>query len=158
MNWGLVPAIIGAALAVGLSGFGSAMGISYPAQAANGVLAEDPEKFGSLLMLIVLPGTQGFYGFVAAFFVMVKLGFFGGGAQVVPTLSQGFQILGACLPIAGGGWISAIFQGRVSAAGVGLVAKRPKEFMKSVIFSALVETYAILGLLATILILMGIKM
>lgn len=58
---GLILSILGASLAVGFSGIGSAIGVGLAGQAANGVLAEDPEKFGTMLLLVALPGTQGFY-------------------------------------------------------------------------------------------------
>jgi len=137
---GIALTILGAALAAGLAGTGSAIGIGYPARAAAGVLSEDPSKFGSLFLLVVLPGTQGFYGFVAAFLIIGKIG-------SVTTLMQGLQLLFAALPVGFVGLISAIHQGKVGAAGVGLVAKRSREVIKGVILAAMVETYAVLGLL-----------
>lgn len=157
MSWGLVYAVAGAAAAMIFSGIGSSVGIGYAAQASDGVLSEAPEKFASLLMLSVLPGTQGIYGFVAAFLVMYNLGFFAG-TVVAVTTAQGVQILLSCLPIAFCGLVSGLHQGKVSAAGVQVAAKQPQEFMKAVILSALVETYAVLGLLVTILLLLGIKL
>lgn len=155
MDWGMTLALIGAAVAIALAGIGSSIGIGHAGQAACGVLSEEPEKFTSLLILSVLPGTQGIYGFVAAFFVMLKIGTLG--TPVVISTIQGAQILGACIPVGLAGLFSGIHQGKVSAAGVSVVAKQPEEFMKAVIFSALVETYAVLGLLITILLLMGIS-
>ncbi len=147
---GIAMTILGAALAAGLAGIGSAIGIGYPARAATGVLAEDPGKFGSLFLLVVLPGTQGFYGFVAAFLIIGKI------AQVA-TFMQGLQFLFAAMPIAFVGLISAIHQGKVSAAGVNLVAKRPKEVIKGVILAAMVETYAVLGLLISFFLINAVK-
>ncbi|MBU2590983.1 MAG: V-type ATP synthase subunit K [Nitrospinota bacterium] len=155
MELGMILAVFGAALAVALAGIGSSIGIGYAAQASNGVMTEEPEKFTSLLILSVLPGTQGMYGFVVAFFVMLKVGLLGTTLAVTPA--QGWQILGACLPVGLAGLFSGIHQGKVSASGVAIVAKQPQEFVKAVIFSALVETYAVLGLLITILLLMGIQ-
>jgi V/A-type H+-transporting ATPase subunit K len=157
MGWGLALAIGGAAVAVALSGIGSSIGIGHAGQASDGVLSEEPEKFASLLVLSVLPGTQGIYGFVAAFFVMFKIGLLGG-EIITLDIAQGMQIFLACLPIALAGLVSGIYQGKVSAAGVNVAAKQPKEFMKAVVMSALVETYAVLGLLVTILLLLGIKL
>jgi V/A-type H+-transporting ATPase subunit K len=156
MGWGLALAIGGAATAVALAGIGSSIGIGYAGQASDGVLSEEPEKFASLLVLAVLPGTQGIYGFVAAFFVMFKIGLLGG-TVVDLDIAHGLQIFLACLPIALGGLVSGIHQGKVSAAGVNVAAKQPNEFMKAVVMSALVETYAVLGLLVTILLLLGIQ-
>lgn len=153
---GLAIAISGGALAAILAGIGSAIGIGYTAQAANGVLSEDPEKFGQLLILVALPGTQGFYGFLGAFLLMTKIGLLGG---TVPAISlwQGLQLFFACLPIALAGLVSAIWQGKVCTAGIEMVAKKPQESAKAVIFGILVEIYAVLGLIVTILSLMGMK-
>ena len=156
MGWGLVLAIAGAAAAVILAGIGSSVGIGIAAQASDGLLSEDPESFGNILILTVLPGTQGIYGFVAAFFVIIQLGLLAGTVPVI-SIAQGTQVLLACLPVGLGGLVSGIYQGKVSAAGVAVAAKQPSESMKAVILSALVETYAVLGLLITILLLIGMK-
>lgn len=152
---GLAMAILGFALSAFLAGIGSALGISYVSRVANGVLAEDPTKFGSLFILVALPGTQGFYGFLGAFLGIMKIGVLG---NLVPlTFEQGIQLFFSCLPVGIAGLITAIWQGKVCAAGAELVAKRPTEAMKAVIYGALVETYAVLGLLATIFLQMGVR-
>ncbi len=152
---GLTITILGFALSATLAGIGSALGISYVSRVANGVLAEDPTKFGSLFILVALPGTQGFYGFLAAFLGIMKIGILG---NLVPlSFDQGAQLFFSCLPVGITGLITAIFQGKVCAAGAELVAKRPTEVIKAVIYGALVETYAVLGLLATIFLQMGVK-
>ncbi|MBU7046937.1 MAG: V-type ATP synthase subunit K [Theionarchaea archaeon] len=154
---GLVLAILGAALSAGLAGTGSSLGVGIAGQAAAGVTTEDPSKFGKLLVLQAMPGTQGIYGFIGAFFVLNMTGMLGGN-PIPLTLDQGWQICNACLPIAIAGLFSGIYQGKVSASGCGAVAKRPETMGKAVILAAMVETYAILGLLATILLLLGIPM
>ncbi|MBL7081790.1 MAG: V-type ATP synthase subunit K [Candidatus Omnitrophica bacterium] len=156
MELGLVLGIFGAAVAAFLAGCGSAIGVGLAGQASAGVMSEDPEKFGNLLLLVALPGTQGVYGFLAAFLVILKLGLLAGKIPVV-GFSTGLQIFCACLPIAVTGLISGIHQGKVCAAGVMMTAKQPRDFMKPIIMAALVETYAVLGLLITILLLNGIK-
>lgn len=157
MAMGLVLAFSGAAAAAIFAGIGSAVGVGLAGQAASGVMSEDPEKFGSLLLLVALPGTQGIYGFLSAFLVILKLGVTGGTIAEV-NLHQGWQIFVACLPVALAGLISGIHQGKVCASGVYMVAKQPKEMTKPLILGALVETYAVLGLLITILLLNGIKL
>jgi V/A-type H+-transporting ATPase subunit K len=154
---GLMIAIAGGALAVALAGIGSAIGIAIAGEAADGVLSEEPGKFGNLLILVALPGTQGFYGFIVGFLVIIKIGLLGG---EIPDIGayQGLQIFFSCMPIALTGLISAIHQGKVSAAGAGVIAKQPKALFQAVMFSALVETYAVIGLLASILFLNGIKL
>lgn len=154
---GLVISILGAAIAVFLCGSGSSIGVGLAGQAANGVLSEDPDKFGNMLLLVALPGTQGIYGFLTGFLVIIKLGLLGG-ISISPTIIQGWQIFGACLPIAISGWISAIHQGKVCAAGIAVAAKQPQAAMRALIYGALVETYAVLGLVTTIFLLNGIKL
>ncbi len=157
MSLGLTLAILGGALAVFLAGIGSAIGVGLAGQAASGVMSEDPSKFGSMLLLSALPGTQGIYGFLSGFLVILKLGLIGG-AALAPTTQQGLQIMFACFPVAFAGLVSGIHQGKVCAAGIYMVAKQPKEMTKPMVLAALVETYAVLGLLATVLILNGIKL
>lgn len=156
METGLVLAILGAAVAVILSGIGSSIGVGLAGQASAGVMSEDPERFGSLLPLTVLPGTQGVYGFVAGFLVIIKLGLVGG-ALMIPTTHQGLEILLASLPVGLCGLLSAIHQGRVCTAGVEMVAKQPAEFGKALTMGVIVEFYALLGLVITVLMLFGIK-
>ena len=151
---GLGLAFLGAALAVGLCCVGSAKGTGIVGEAATGVISEAPENFSKCLILQVLPGTQGLYGMVAWFFVLLTIGVFGGGVQQL-TIAQGLYIFCSCLPIALGGWLSAIYQGRVAAASINIVAKRPEEATKGIILCGIVEFYAILSLLATILLLMN---
>ncbi|HIE43224.1 MAG TPA: V-type ATP synthase subunit K [Candidatus Omnitrophica bacterium] len=154
---GLMIAIAGGAFAVILGGIGSVLGIGTAGEAADGVLSEEPGRFGSLLILVALPGTQGFYGFIVGFLVIMKIGLLGG---EIPDISiyQGLQIFFSCLPVALAGLLSGIHQGKVSAAGAGVIAKQPKALMQAVMFSVLVETYAVIGLLASILFLNGIKL
>jgi len=156
---GLPFALTGAALAVFLAGIGSAIGLGVAAKAATGVLSEKPERYGTLMLLVVLPSTQGIYGFVIGLFVMIKLNMFG--PEVVPvTWYQGLAILAACLPVGVAGLFSAIHQGRTGAAGVLMSAKRPDmAFKAGVVYAALIELYAILGFLISLLVLlMGIKL
>ncbi len=156
MELGIALAILGASLAVALPGIGSAMGISYVGQSAAGLISEEPEKFGKALLLQVLPGTQGIYGFLAAVLALQKIGIFEG--EIVElTMETGLGILFACLPIALAGLFSGALQGKVSAAGISTLAKKPEEVGKAIILSAMVETYAVISLLATILILNGIS-
>ena len=152
---GTALAFLGAALAVGLACIGSAKGTGLVGEAAAGVVSVNPEHFSKCLILQVLPGTQGLYGMVAWFFVLLQMGVFGGKGFQTPDLAQGFSIFVACLPIAFGGLLSAIAQGRVAAASINIVAKRPNEFSKGIIMCGIVEFYAILSLLASILLLMN---
>jgi len=145
-------ALAGAGIAVFLSGIGSSVGVGIAGEKAAGVTAEDPEKFGRLLLLQALPGTQGIYGFLVGFLAMFKMGAFAGGMTL--TVEQGWQFFFACLPVAIACLISGLYQARVSVAGMDIVAKHPEESGKALILPAMVETYAVLGLLASVLLIM----
>lgn len=155
MSTGLWLSILGAGLATFLPGLGSAIGVGTTARAAAGVLSEDPGKFGRLFLLVALPGTQGFYGFITALLVIIKVGLLGT-VKPVDTMT-GLQIFLATVPIVTLGFFSAIHQGKVCTAGVEMAAKKPEASMQPVIYAGLVETYAVLGLLASIFLLLGIK-
>ena len=150
-------ALGGAALASLFAGIGSAKGVGIAGEAA-GVVSEDPNKFGQVLLLQALPGTQGIYGLLIAFIVMVKVGLLGGDGMMELTVVQGAEIFAACLPIAFVGLISGISQGKAAAAGVMLVGKRPSELAKGMLFAAMVETYAVLALLVSFLMLNSIQL
>ena len=157
MDFGIALAIFGAALAVGLAGTGSAIGVGIAGQAGCGVLSEDTKKFGNVLVLQALPATQGIYGFIAGFLILQKVGLLGGEIAQI-TVNQGWALFFAALPIAIAGLTSGWFQGKVSAAGMGVIAKQSKGLGNAMVLSAMVETYAVLGLLVTLLLLfLGIQ-
>ena len=114
-NLGTVFAILGAALAAILSGLGSARAVGLVGEAGAGVITEDPSKFGKVLILQILPGTQGLYGFLTAFLLLVKINVLSGEFQPL-SLRMGLALFAACLPIAVVGYFSAISQGRAAAA------------------------------------------
>lgn len=147
---GIVYALMGAALAALLAGAGSAVGVGIAGQAASGVITEDPSKFAKVLLIQLLPGTQGIYGLLVAFLTLAKVGLLGGNVVDI-DVTTGLLILGACLPIGITGLISAIAQGKTSAAAIGIVAKRPDQFAKAMLFPAMVETYAILALVISLI-------
>ncbi len=143
-------ALIGAALAVFMAGAGSAVGIGIAGRSAAGVLTDKPERYGLNFIMVVLPGTQGFYGFLAGFLVLLNMNLFGEGGVKSLSWMQGLQVIGACLPIAITGFISAIHQGKVCSGGILMAAKRPEmAFKAGVVYAVLVEVYAVLGLLIT---------
>ena len=156
MTNGLVLALIGAALAALLAGIGSAKGVSLVGEAASGVVSVDPSKFSKVLLLELLPGTQGLYGLIAAMFILIRTNVLSGNAAEL-TVQQGLAFLAASLPIAVVGLISCIMQGRAAAAGVSITAKKPEHNGKAIIMAAMVETYAILALLVSVLIIMKIS-
>lgn len=155
MTTGTIIAIIGAALAAILPGIGSVFGVAMGGKAANGVMSEKPELFGRLLILEALPGTQGIYGFLAAILLMVQIGLLGGTPMSL-DLAQGLAYFGACMPITIVGLISAVVQGKVAVAAIHMTAKQPEASVKGMTLTAMVETYAILTLLVSILLIFGI--
>jgi V/A-type H+-transporting ATPase subunit K len=159
-NFGLAFALLGAALATFLAGSGSAVGLAIAGRSATGVLSEKPERYGTLMLLVVLPSTQGIYGFVIAILVMVKINLFGGAGNAVDiSAANGMELLAACLPVAIAGLLSGIHQGKTCAGGINMSAKRPEmAFKAGVLYAAMVEFYAILGFLISLLVvLVGIQ-
>jgi len=149
---GLMLALFGAALAGGMAGIGSAVGIGIAGESAAGVMSEDPDKFVKCLILQALPGTQGFYGFIVVFMVLNKLNMIGA-SPISITWVQGLTIFAACIPVALVCWYSAIWQGKTSAASIQLISKKPETMGKALILPAMVETYAVLSLLTSIFLL-----
>lgn len=147
---GIVWALIGAAFAAVLAGCGSAYGVGVAGQAAAGVVTEDPSKFAKVLIIQLLPGTQGIYGLLIAFLTLSKVGLLGGGAADI-SVGTGLLIFAACVPIGVVGLVSAMHQGRTAVASIGIIAKKPDQFAKAMLFPAMVETYAILALLVSFL-------
>ena len=139
-----VLTVIAAALASIIPGFGSAKAVGSVGEALDGLLSEDPDKFGKAFLLQALPATQGIYGLIIAFILMLQL-------PNAATVAQGFYYIGAAAPIACCGYYSAIKQGRVAASGIATVAKKPEASGKTVIAAAMVELYALLALLISFL-------
>jgi len=148
-NGGFVMGALGVALAVGMSGIGSSKGVGIVGQAAAGLLSEQPEKFGKALILELLPGTQGLYGFVIGLLVFLKL-------SPDTTFAQGLYLLFACLPVAICGLWSGIAQGKAAAAGIQILAKNPEHNTKGMVLAAMVETYALLGFVVSFLLVNGV--
>lgn len=149
-HWiGLAIALLGTAMAVFMAGIGSAIGVATAGKSATGVLSEKPELYGKLFLMVVLPSTQGVYGFLVGYNLV--------GALIGPeapklSLWAGMAILAACLPIAIGGLASGIHQGRVCASGILMAAKKPEmAFKAGVVYAVMVELYAVLGWLISTL-------
>lgn len=151
---GYIYALAGAALAVVLCGIGSSIGVSKAGQAAAGVLAEDKSLFGKVLLFVLLPATQGLYGFVVGFMVLVKTGALTGfpvASEVTFSISQGITLLCSCLPIAISGLVSAIYQSRIACSSIAMVAKNPDTSGNGLAMVSMVEFYAILAFVVSLL-------
>ena len=152
---GMALGFLGAGLAAALCCVGSAKGTGIAGEAGTGLLCEDPNSFGKVLILQVIPGTQGLYGLVVWFFACFQMGMLDGTA-INMTVTEGLQYFVACMPIALGGWLSAIAQGRVAAGSINILAKQPDHWSKGMVLCITVEFYAILSLLASMLMILNI--
>lgn len=143
---GIAFAVLGISLAVLLSGIGSAKGVGVVGESASGLIIEEPEKFGKSLVLQLLPGTQGLYGFVIGLITM-------GSLSADMSMAEGLYILFACLPIAIVGLYSAMYQSKVAASAVAILAKNEEHSTKGIIYSVMVETYALLAFVMSLILL-----
>jgi V/A-type H+-transporting ATPase subunit K len=141
-----VYGLLGAAIAFLVAALGSSKGCGIAGQAAAGVVSEDPSKFSATMILQALPATQSIYGFVIAFMIIGKL-------ANVSTLEQGLSLFAVGLPVGIVGWYSAIYQGKVATAGIHLISKRPEALGNAIIYALMVEMFAILSLVTSILML-----
>jgi V/A-type H+-transporting ATPase subunit K len=135
---GLGFAVLGILFTVILGGIGSAKGVGMVGESATSLISEQPEKFVQALVLQLLPGTQGLYGFVIGFLIMTKI------TNNLP-LGQGLYYLIAGILVGFVQYFSAIAQARVSVGGIQILAKKPEHNTKGIIYAAMVETYALLG-------------
>lgn len=142
-------------MATFISGIGSARGVGLASEAAAGVIADDPTKFGRMLVLQLLPGTQGLYGFIISIMVMSNIGVLGGTPP--KDMVTGLIYFVACLAVAIGGFFSAILQGRVCVAGVNIIAKKPAESSKAIVSASLVELYALISFILSLLLVMNVN-
>ena len=148
-------ALMGAAVAA-LAGIGSAMGVGIAGQAASAVVAEDPKKFARTLVLQALPGTQGIYGLIVTFLIFIRIGLLGGGGMIELDFGQGLAVLASAVPIGLVGILSGVAQGKAAASAIMLLGKRPDQMAKGIIYTAMVETYAIFALLVSLLMLFNL--
>jgi len=156
LSLGQVLALLGAVLAVTLAGMGSAKGVGMAGQTNAGVSTENPEINSKLLVLQLLPATQGIYGFLVSVIILINTGVLGG--QMLPvTIEQGLAFVVAALPVGVVGYFSAIHQAGVASAGMLMTGERPEMSGKAITMIVMVETYAVLALLASFLMVMAIK-
>ena len=145
MTTGSVIGIIGIALCVLLCGVGSALGLYKTGSAAAGVLGENPKKFGKVLVLVLLPAPQGIYGFIIGIIAS-------GNIAALETMEQGWALFGAVMPMAISGLITGIFQGKSAVNCIYAVGKQDSLGGKLIIYPAMIEFYAILGLIISIMV------
>ena len=142
-NLGTIIALVGAALAALMAGIVSVRGVSTACEVAAGIVRENPDVFGKVLVLQALPGTQGVYGFIIALMVSMN--------SAGLTIAEGIEKFIACMPIAIVGLISAMYQGRMAACSINMLAKNPDLSGRGVTMTVVVETYAVLALIVSIM-------
>ena len=157
MTIGQILALAGAGIALILAGIGSSKGVGLAGETAAGVASENPDVASKLLVLQLLPATQGIYGFLIAVIVLINTGVLGGAMKAV-SLEQGISFIIACLPIAIVGYYSAIRQAKVAAAGMLMTGQRPEMSGRGVTMAVMVETYAVFALLVSFLMVNAIKL
>lgn len=145
-NGGIILAVLAAAIATFIAGMGSAKAVGMAGEATAALTVDQPEKFGKALILQLLPGTQGLYGFIIA---MIIVGLIGDGQEI--TTADGLYLVLASLPVAVAGYYSAAKQAKVAIAGVNILAKNEDEFIKGVVYTVMVELYAILGFVISLM-------
>ena len=143
---GFAIAMLGIALCVILCGVGSGIGLYKTGSAAAGVLSESPKKFGKLMVLVLLPATQGIYGFILGIIAA-------GSLDLGMNTASGWGLFCAVLPMTISGFVSAFFQGRSAVNCIHAVGKQDSLGGKLIIYPAMIEFYAILGLLISIMLL-----
>lgn len=141
---GYAIAMAGIAICVILCGVGSAIGLYKTGSAAAGILGEDPKKFGKVLVLVLLPATQGIYGFIVAIIAS-------GGLGEAMSTPEGWAVFGQVMPMAISGLVSGFFQGKAAANCIYAVGKQESLGGKLIIYPAMIEFYAILGMLISIM-------
>ncbi|MDQ2085124.1 V-type ATP synthase subunit K [Herbivorax sp. ANBcel31] len=149
---GNIWAMFGAAIAFFVAGMGSAKGVGIAGQAGTGVLTEDPGKFVPVMILEALASTQAIYGFVISFLILGNID-----ASATLPLQSGLFLFAAGIPVGLTGLMSGIYQGKVAASGINLIAKRPESMGKAITLALMVEMFAILAFIISFLMLGAIN-
>ncbi|HOQ62399.1 MAG TPA: V-type ATP synthase subunit K [Clostridia bacterium] len=157
LSIGQILAFAAAALSTLIAGYGSAKAVGLAGQTSAGVSTENPEVNSKLMVLQILPGTQGIYGFLIAVIILVNTGALSGNLKDVDLL-QGVMLLVAILPVVVVGYLSAIHQAKVASAGMLMVGQHPDMSGKAITMTVMVETYAVLALLASFLMVNAVKL
>ena len=141
----LIMTIVGIVVSIVLSGVGSSRGAAMVGKAAAALISEQPEKFGQALVLQMMSASQGLYGFIVGFLIFINI-------SDNMAFELGLRCLGAGLLMGLSGYLTAIQQSSISTAGIQILAKKPEHSTKGVLFSAMIETYAIFAFVVSVLI------
>jgi V/A-type H+-transporting ATPase subunit K len=138
--------LVGILISIVMSGIGSAKGGAMIGTAAAGLISEQPEKFGQSLVLQMMSASQGLYGFIIGFLIFTNLG----GDEPI-AIATALRCFGAGTIMGLAGYFTAIEQSKAATAGIGILAKKPEHSTKGVLYSAMIETYAIFAFVVSVL-------
>jgi len=144
-NLPLVMTILSIGIVIILTGMGSAKGGTMIGKAAAALISEQPEKFGQSLVLQMMSASQGLYGFIVAFLIFMNI-------DDSLTFTTALRNLGGGLLMGLTGYLTAIKQSILATAGIQILAKKPEHSTKGVLYSAMIETYAIFAFVISVLI------
>ena len=149
MENAVLLSVLGAGLAIGLAGAGSSIGIGTAGAKGAGVFGENPHLFGKVLLMMLLPGSQGIYGLLIAILILNNIGALSGNIAVEAVDASKYFGAGVAMGLTGlfSGW----YQGQVAAAGIGMLPRAEELSARFIIQAVVVETYAIFGLLIAVL-------
>jgi len=144
-NLPLIMTIVGIACSILLAGMGSARGATMIGKAAAALISEQPEKFGQSLVLQMMSASQGLYGFIVGFLIFMNI-------SDDMTYTVALKCLGGGALMGVTGYLTAIQQSITAMAGIQILAKKPEHSTKGVLYSAMIETYAIFAFVISVLI------
>ncbi|GAB4143921.1 MAG: V-type ATP synthase subunit K [Patescibacteria group bacterium] len=157
MTFALTLALLGVAISVGLGAIGSSLGVGYVAKVGASLLSKEPQKYPQVLILSALPSTQAIYGLLFGFLIIIRIGLLN---EVPNNISEsvGYAYLFSSIPLGLACLASGIMQGQAAASGVKILAQKPENLTQAIVLAALIESFAIFGLVISLLVvLVGIK-
>jgi len=145
--------LLGVGISVGLGGVGSSFGLSSVASLSAGLLSKEPQKFAQALILSALPSTQALYGMLYGFLLLIQTGLLGSGAKPI-DINLGLALFLSALPVGLTCFGSGIAQGKIAASGIKILAEKPENLTQAIVLAALAESFAVFGLVVSLLILL----
>jgi V/A-type H+/Na+-transporting ATPase subunit K len=142
--------LLGVAIAVAFGAIGSSIGVGQAARTAAGLLSKEPKKFPQALIMVALPSTQALYGLLFGFILLIQTRLLSGTPAPMSDV-QGIAFMVSALPVGIACLISGIYQGLTSASGLKILASKPESFSQGIILASLIETFAIFGLVISLL-------
>jgi V/A-type H+-transporting ATPase subunit K len=143
-------ALFGVGISVGLGAAGSSLGSGAVARVGASLLSKEPQKFPQALVLAALPSSQALYGFLYGIIILLQTGLLNG--QITVDSATAFGFMASAIPVGVAALFSGYAQGQVAASAIKIVAEKPENLNQGIVLSALIESFAIFGLIISILI------